>query len=216
MFGIPQILAGYFRHTTLLINLNICIMKKITLLAIAIASVFTSCSTTMSTIPTSSLVSHTRMVDINGNKPIVVTNLMADLEVSPNKITFFYIPTKSVNKAGYNNVVETAVREALIANNNADVLVNLDKQVKFDHNGAVESITVSGYPAKYVNFRSLDEKYILELSKMYLDLNLKLVEEPAKVVVPNFIPNILPEEVPGAAQQNEGGLGKLKSLVGDK
>ena len=144
----------------------------------------------------SKLVSTSTDLDMKGMKPVVVTDLMADLEVSPTKITFFYMQSKTVNNAGPLNVNETAIREALIANGNADVLVNLETQTKYTKKGEVESITVTGYPAKYVNFRSIDEKYILEMAKLYTDLNLKLYE-PIPAGVPNIIPDIRPDVNPG-------------------
>ena len=83
-----------------------------------------------------------------------VTALYADLSVSPTKISYFLIPSKTVLQGGYDNVVNTAVREALIANGNADVLVAMETQVKHNADGEIESITVTGYPATYTNFRS--------------------------------------------------------------
>lgn len=85
--------------------------------------------------------------------------------MSPNKITYFFLPSQTVVNGGFDNVVNTAVREALIANGNADVLVALEQQVKYTAEGAVESITVSGYPAKYINFRSPGDEYLRELAK---------------------------------------------------
>ena len=73
----------------------------------------------------------------------------------------FFIPSKTVVIGGEENIINTAVREALLANGNADVLVGLEKQLKYNDKGEIESITVSGYPAKYVNFRSLQSSTIL-------------------------------------------------------
>ena len=70
------------------------------------------------------------------------------------------MPSKTVVDGGYDNVVDSAVREALLANGNADVLVALEKQVKYGKDGQIESITVSGYPAKYVNFRNPGDEYL--------------------------------------------------------
>lgn len=87
-----------------------------------------------------------------------VADIYADLEVSPVKISHFYIVPKTVAKVGYENVVNTAVREALLSNGNGDVLVGLETQAKYNRKGLLESITVSGYPAKYVNFRKPTEE----------------------------------------------------------
>ena len=66
-------------------------------------------------------------------------------------------------RLGEKNVIKTAVRETLLANGNADVLVGLNTQIKYDTKGQLESITVTGYPAKYVNFRSPSDEEILKL-----------------------------------------------------
>ena len=58
------------------------------------------------------------------------------------------------------NVINTAVREALLANGNADVLVALETQVKYDAAGEIESVTVTGYPATYTNFRSPSDEVL--------------------------------------------------------
>lgn len=94
-----------------------------------------------------------------------VAAVFADLDVSPTKISYFLIPSKTVSKGGYDNVVNTAVREALASNGDADVLVGLESQVKYNDKGEIESITVSGYPAKYVNFRNPGDDYLRELGK---------------------------------------------------
>ena len=164
-------------------------MKKLLFISVVASTLLTGCATT--------LLTQSNVLRCNETNPVVVTDIMADLEVSPKKATFFYIPSMAVNRAGSKNVLETAVREALIANGNADVFVQLDKQMKLNSRGQIESITISGYPAKYVNFRSLDEQYILKLVKMYEDLNLKLYEKVApEVTVPNLIPNVIPAETP--------------------
>ena len=151
-------------------------MKKLFLFAIA-ATMLTSCGTT------SGLISKAKSLNFKESKPIVVTDVLADLKVSPAKISFLYIPSKAVIKGGYNNVIETAIREALIANGNADVFVDIDKQVKVQDSGEVESVTISGYPAKYVNFRSVNEDYVYELSKKFQEFDMG-VDSTLKVVTP--------------------------------
>ena len=162
----------------------------------------------------SRLISTSTDLNYKDMKPVAVTDLLADLEVSPNKISFFYMPTKSVNNGGPGNVVETAIREALISNDNADVLVGLETQTKYNANGEVESITVTGYPAKYVNFRSIDEAYILEIAKMYIDFGLNFNYNVGPHPVPNIIPDIRPDSTPGVEAKGPmqiiGKLGKRK------
>ena len=143
----------------------------------------------------SKLVTTATDLEYKGMKPITVTDVIADLEVSSDKISFFYMPSKAVNNAGAANVTQTAIREALLANGNADVLVGLETQTKYNAEGDVESITVSGYPAKYVNFRSVNEKYILDMTKLYIDLNLKINSNPAAAAAEVTVPDLIPERV---------------------
>lgn len=135
-------------------------MKKS--LFILVATCFAGCSVTA---PTSmakltNTATHSKVQVV---QPTVA--VLADLEVSPKKISYFFLPSQTVVNGGFENVVNTAVREALIANGNADVLVGLEQQIKYSGDGKVESITVSGYPAKYVNFRSPGDDYLRELAK---------------------------------------------------
>ena len=92
-----------------------------------------------------------------------IAAVFADLNVSPTKITHFYIPPKTVTVGGYDNVLNSAIRDALLNNGDADVLVGLETQAKYNSKGEIESITISGYPAKYENFRNPGDDY---LSKM--------------------------------------------------
>ena len=135
-------------------------MKKIFTLFV-VATMFTGCATTSPSM--AKLVNTATHTKVNAVQPTVA--VFADLQVSSTKISYFFLPSQTVQNGGFDNIVNTAVREALIANGNADVLVGLEQQVKYDGNGAVESITVSGYPAKYVNFRSPGDEYLRELAK---------------------------------------------------
>ena len=160
------------------------------------------------------LISTSTDLSYKGMKPITVTDLIADLEViSSNKILYFYIPSTSVNNGGHQNVIETAIREALIENGNADVFVGLETQIKYATNGQIESITISGYPAKYVNFRSVNEEYILDLAKIYMDLHLQLNYYPGPNPVPNIIPDIRPlTETETPAAESGSPVEVLKAL----
>ena len=124
-------------------------MKKLFLLA-CVALAVSSCQIIRST------ATH-KTVDI---QPIGV--LIADLEVSPNRISYTLNPHRRVQRGGFENVKSTAVREALQNNGGGDVLVNLEVQTKttrFLLWKRVKSITVSGYPAKYTNFTNPDKDY---------------------------------------------------------
>lgn len=81
----------------------------------------------------------------------------ADLNVWKNKISYTYRPSKAVRRCGEKNVINAAVSEALKANGNADVLVGAQYEVKKTRNifgcTSIKYVTVTGYPAVYVNVR---------------------------------------------------------------
>ena len=87
-----------------------------------------------------------------------VTPVQVDLEVSPKKMELFMTVSRTVAAGGDDNVVATAVKEALQSTGmDYDVLVGLQTQVKYFETGEIESINITGFPAKYVNFRSNDQ-----------------------------------------------------------
>ena len=133
-------------------------MKKIIFSLLVIAMSATSCS-----VP-AKLINSATHKKLSVAQPVVA--VFADLQVSPEKITYFMMPSKTVVMGGYDNVIDTAVREALLANGNADVLVALETQVKYDKEGQIESVTVTGYPAKYVNFRNPGDEYLKSLQSI--------------------------------------------------
>lgn len=81
----------------------------------------------------------------------VVAFSEADLEVSPQKISYFYKPSKSEKRGGEKNAIRCAVAEALKANGDADVLVAPQYVIK-KKRGNVKEVTVTGFPAHYKNF----------------------------------------------------------------
>lgn len=95
----------------------------------------------------------------------IVSESTADLEVSPNKITYKYVPDRSVRRAGEQNVINSAVAEALKANGDADVLVAMQYEIKttkgFFGQVTVKYVTVKGYPAKYKNVKPIDPALFL-------------------------------------------------------
>ncbi|MBR1962227.1 MAG: hypothetical protein IKA26_04655 [Alistipes sp.] len=122
-------------------------MKKLFILVIAVIA-FVSCRTVKNT-------STYRAFSVNTPYAVPV---VADLDISATKITYAYVPPKTVRNGGDNNVLNTAVREALLANGNADVLVGLETQIKYNSSKKILSVVITGYPAKYKNFRNLDEQ----------------------------------------------------------
>lgn len=125
-------------------------MKK-TLVLLAAVIAFASCASGVKLINTST----TKEISLQP-----VAGLFADIEVAPNRITYSMMPSESVKLGGYDNVVSSAVREALDANGGWDLLVALETQVKYASDGQIESIIVTGYPAKYVNFRNPGDDYL--------------------------------------------------------
>lgn len=80
-----------------------------------------------------------------------------DLDVQGSRITYTFRTTKVERRGGRANCVNTAVREALKANGNADVLVAPEYDLRFRKGlfsgKKLQEVTVYGYPAKYKNFR---------------------------------------------------------------
>ena len=126
-------------------------MKKFFII-IAAAVIAASCSSSAKLITTAS---HATFND----PQILLSAVYADLDVQQTKITYIYIPSKTVVAGGMDNIINSAVSEALAQNNNADVLVGLQKQIKYNKLGEIESIVITGYPAHYTNMRAADDCY---------------------------------------------------------
>ncbi len=127
-------------------------MKKLLfVMVVAACTMLSSCSTTYKTATTRSV-----------NAPIVAA-AVADLTITGNKITYTYTPPKGVWAAGVDNCINAAVSDALQnAGQGADVLAEMQYTLVMKRgmmgakSGKVKSVTVSGYPARYKNFRSAD------------------------------------------------------------
>ena len=137
-------------------------MKKLLFLSlIAVAVLTTSCKTTRFS------------ATYQDPATIINTVTVADLEVSEKRITFTCKPSMQIRRGGTQNVIKTAVREALRANGGGDVLVGLEYITvsKFSLFGLspIREITVSGYPATYKNFHSLGDD-IWAPTKLYPDV----------------------------------------------
>ena len=79
----------------------------------------------------------------------------ADLEIG-DRVTHNYVPTDEIRRGGVENCKKAAINEVLSTHGNADLLVEPEYVLSFDH-GRVVNVTVTGRPAKYVNFRSLGD-----------------------------------------------------------
>lgn len=126
-------------------------MKKSVLAVLSALSVLciTSCSTVRKTSSTQDI------------STVITSATEADLDVSQNKISFYYKVPKNVRRGGSNSVKATAVAEALKANGNADVLVNPQFEMRIKK-GTIREITVTGYPATYKNFRKMQLPCVMD------------------------------------------------------
>ena len=101
------------------------------------------------------------------------TVTVADLDVSDVRISYTYKPTYAVRLGGSQNVIKTAVQEALKAHGSGDILIGLEyttisRWTFFPFLSPIREITVTGRPASYTNFHSLPEN-IWAPTKLYPD-----------------------------------------------
>ncbi len=120
-------------------------MKKTFYAAMVLVLSLASCTTVTKTATS---------VDVNNT---ITTNSTADLEISEKKISYTHYSKAKERKAGKKNVLRSAVKAALAANGQADVLVApeyeaVEKRGLFGKR--LKVVTVTGYPAKYKNFRN--------------------------------------------------------------
>ena len=102
------------------------------------------------------------------------TATVADLEVSNERISFTFQASAAVRRGGTQNVIKTAVREALRVNGGGDLLVDLEYITRSTAPlfsrlfflSPIGEVTVSGYPAKYKNFHNLGDS-IWAPTKLY-------------------------------------------------
>ena len=122
---------------------------KICLMALSATFMLSSCITTVKT---------ARSADTSAS---INNATVADLNVTDHRITYTMTPSKEIQRAGLANVKQAAIQEALTANGNADVMVEpefvISMKNKFILGKEVSSITVTGRPAYYKNFRTLND-----------------------------------------------------------
>ncbi|MBQ3147901.1 MAG: hypothetical protein IJB87_00895 [Alistipes sp.] len=121
------------------------------LFILVLAFVLSSCSTVYKTASTE---------DVSTR---IVSTTLADLEVSNQKITYTFKPVASVRRGGVQNCINVAISEAL-KEHGGDVLIETQKATVcrmslFGFN-RVKSVTVTGFPATYKNFNSVDQSLI--------------------------------------------------------
>ncbi len=122
-------------------------MKKVFLAVLVVMATVTSCTTISKTARTESM-------------PYSMYNAnVADLEVGP-RITYTFAPDKKIRRGGEVNCKRAAIQEALKAGDNADLLVEpqfVISKRKGLFGTKITSVTVTGRPAKYTKFRSLND-----------------------------------------------------------
>jgi len=120
-------------------------MKKLFAIGV-LAMLLSSCSTHKA------LVNTTRV-----HHPVIESTTMATVDVDKKRISYTYVPTRQDAKVlSETQLIQNAMYMALAANGNADVLVKVNSFVTYKKGllgKRVKSISISGYPARYVDFR---------------------------------------------------------------
>lgn len=119
-------------------------MRSRALALCAVALVTISCSSSRKVL--------TSATYTGANVQMYVTPVRADLSISPKKISYYMPVSEAVSRGGKDNVISSAVKEALDANG-GDVLLGLETILNYRDDGGIESIVVTGYPAYYSNIR---------------------------------------------------------------
>ena len=110
---------------------------------------------------------------------------MATLEVSTKKISYRYVPDRKTAKTlSQKQLIQNAIYAALEENGNADELVEVSYCISAKRaflSKRIRSISVSGYPAYYVDFREptdadLRSVETLSRSKMLRQSDIKGIE----------------------------------------
>jgi hypothetical protein len=121
-------------------------MKKSFLIFCAATAMLCSCTTVKQTASEQ---------DVNSQ---IHSGVYATMEVSSKKISYTLNTTPEIRRGGVQNCINAAIHEALKIHGDADVLVQTEKAV-IERRGLfggkkVKSVTVKGYPAKYVSFEN--------------------------------------------------------------
>ena len=127
-------------------------MKKV-FLVVAAAITLGSCST----------VHNTASVSEVDNK--ILAGAVADLDVAPQRITYTHKTKAAVRRGGTKNCIRTAIREALEKNGGGDILVQeeVSTTIRWGLFGKkIKSVTVSGYPAKYKNIKTVSQSSLIK------------------------------------------------------
>lgn len=141
------------------------IIMKRTLFIAALTLLLASCSIHKASVASTAVYS-----------PAVETATIASLDVVKQKINYVYYPTKKDSKSlSEKQLIQNAIYKALEQNGNADELVEVNYYITIRRgflSKRVESISLSGYPAYYRDFREpgevdLEAVETFSRSKMY-------------------------------------------------
>lgn len=126
-------------------------MKKI-VIGISLIFLVSSCQLRMATAETASVATS------------LVSKNTAELNVSSEKVSIDYNPTKQERKSGLNLIKSNAVSTLLEKNGNADVLVHPQYSIlkkKYLLRSKIISVRVSGYPAFIKNVKPAEPDKII-------------------------------------------------------
>lgn len=124
-------------------------MKRISILLLSSALLLSSCQTLTKTARTSEVSSSLQSATVVDIVP-----------ATEHRITHTLTPSKELQRGGENNIKQAVEAEALTKYGNADVLLEPQYVVTKEQGllrSRITSITVSGRPAYYTNFRTLDD-----------------------------------------------------------
>ena len=124
-------------------------MKKVILFA-SLVMTLASCTTIKQTATTANVPSQ------------LLTSTVADLEVSPQRVTIEYTSTPEVRRGGTSNVLHAAEQKLLAEKAPGyDLIVEpeytTERTSYFIFGSKITKVIVSGRPAKYKNFHSLND-----------------------------------------------------------
>lgn len=108
----------------------------------------------------SSCVTTTKTARTAATSSSIKNATVADLRVADHRISYTMSPSKAIQRAGLSNVKQAVIQEALTSNGNADVMVEPEfviEKEKLLFGSRINSITVTGRPAYYENFRTLPD-----------------------------------------------------------
>lgn len=111
--------------------------------------------------------------------PSIESTTMASLNVSKIRINYNYVPERADSrKLPESRLIQNAIYKALAANGNADVLVQVNTYTTIRRGlfgRRIKSISVSGYPAYYTNFREPSKS---DLENVYIFNKVNGIDKP--------------------------------------